>query len=63
MSACWYCYWGWPRPIRDIYDAAAEEFLGDETALLYGPAHVVWADEDWMLAQHCLDHFDEWVRD
>jgi hypothetical protein len=28
----------------------------------YGPAHVVWADENWESAQYCLDYYDEWVR-
>jgi hypothetical protein len=22
---CWFCHWGWPKPIRDIYDRAEKE--------------------------------------
>ena len=56
---CYWCFWGWPKPIRDIYDDCAKR-LGSELPLLYGPGHVVWSDENWRSAQACLDHFDEW---
>jgi hypothetical protein len=59
MGICWYCHWGWPKPIADIYDAAIDQMEGDESLMLYGPAHVVWADENWGSAQFCLDHFEE----
>ncbi len=55
---CYWCCWGWPKPIRDIYDDCTLR-IGDELGLLYGPGHVVWADENWDSAQSCLDHFDE----
>jgi hypothetical protein len=42
---CWYCYWGWPKPIADIYDKYAA-IIGSH-ALEYGRAHVVWADENF----------------
>lgn len=58
---CYWCYWGWPKPIRDIYDDCVKR-AGD-SAMKYGPAHIVWADENWDSAKWCLDHFDEWVRD
>jgi len=71
---CWYCYWGWPKQIRDIYDRAEadidclireypdesndweplEEPRSGEEALNYGPAHVVWSDENWDCAEGCL---------
>lgn len=38
---CWYCYWGWPKPVADIYDAHGGE------ALNCGPGHVVWGDENF----------------
>ena len=63
---CWYCHWGWPKPIMDIYDKALAALrdlpdIGDgEIALLYGPAHIVWEDENFQSAQWCLDNFDEY---
>jgi hypothetical protein len=58
---CYWCYWGWPKPIRDIYDDCVEKLGGDYLALEYGPAHVVWGDENWEAAQRCLDHLDEYA--
>ena len=63
MAICYWCYWGWPKPIRDIYDDCREQMGGDDHPLLYGPAHVVWADENWDCAQSCLDDFDRWCDD
>lgn len=60
MGMCWWCHWGWPKPIRDIYDKALAALDGDESPLLYGPAHVVWGDENWDSAQWCLDEFESW---
>lgn len=46
--SCWYCYWGWPRPVLDVYLEAVEALGGrGEHALESGPAHIVWADENW----------------
>ena len=42
---CWYCYWGWPRPVWEIYRKYEE--LAGESAMKYGPAHVVWEDENF----------------
>ena len=47
MGMCWWCHWGWPKPIHDIYDKALAALDGDESPLLYGPAHVVWVHEIW----------------
>ena len=58
---CYWCHWGWPKPIRDIYDGCVARV--GESPLLYGPAHIVWADENWESAQWCLDHFNEYKRD
>jgi hypothetical protein len=63
MALCWYCHWGWPKKVADIYEAAVKSLRGDDGPLLYGPAHVVWADENFDAAQWCLDHFHEYERD
>ena len=59
---CWWCHWGWPKQIRDIYDNALAELGGDDSALKDGPAHVVWCDENFDFAEWCLSVFDEWVK-
>ena len=56
---CWYCHWGWPKAIRDIYIEATDK-LGHSAPLDYGPAHVVWEDENFGSAQECLDEFDKY---
>ena len=61
MSVCWHCYWGWPIEIAEIYELACNK-IGDR-ALEFGPAHVVWSDENFELAQWCLDEFDTWIQD
>lgn len=60
---CWWCHWGWPKLIADIYDDCVMKLGGDEGPLHWGPAHIVWEDENWEAAQWCLDHFDEYRRD
>ena len=57
-ETCWWCRWGWPKQIHDIYQEAAKK-LEDATALDSGPSHVVWGDENFDSAQWCLDHFDD----
>lgn len=59
---CWYCYWGWAKPVADIYMRAAE-MMDDVRLLHYGPAHVVWEDENWDSAEWCIQHFDEHKED
>lgn len=56
---CYWCYWGWPKPIRDVYDKAVSALGGYTDPLHFGPAHVVWDDECWGHANWCLDWFDE----
>jgi len=63
MGICWYCYWGWPKAVADIYLEALAALNGDETLLKFGPAHIVWSDENFDGAQWCLDHFDEYRRE
>ena len=42
---CWYCKWGWPKQVYDIYLKGVESV--GEMAMDFGPAHVVWADENF----------------
>lgn len=60
MGICWYCHWGWAKPVADIYKEACKR-LDDEDGwcLKYGPSHIVWEDENFDCAELCLDHFDE----
>jgi hypothetical protein len=59
MGICWWCYWGWPKPVAEIYKKALDRLDGYESPLHYGPSHVVWADENWDLTQECLGDFDK----
>lgn len=63
MGYCYWCHWGWPNPIYTIYRDALSKLNGDDSPLLFGPAHIVWEDENWNSAQWCIDHFDEYRRD
>ncbi len=60
---CWYCHYGWPSQVVDIYERYAP--LAGESAMHYGAAHIVWDDENFARhhVQWCLDHFDEYKRD
>lgn len=62
MGICWYCYWGWAKPVFDIYAAAQVKLVALNkdamSALHYGPAHIVWEDENFELAEWCLENFD-----
>ena len=58
---CWYCHWGWPKVIADIYDEALGKMAENRSALHFGPAHVVWEDENFTSAECCLEDF-EWYK-
>ena len=60
---CWYCHWGWPLPIADIYDRYRP--IAGESAMHYGPAHVVWDDENFGREhiEWCLEHFADYSTD
>lgn len=62
---CWWCTWGWPKQIAEIYLEALDKLDGHSLLLLYGPAHVVWGDENWDCAESCLDNMKikRWVYD
>lgn len=56
---CWYCYWGWAKPVADIYLEALKRLDGDDSPLQFGPGHIVWGDENWDHVDYCLEHFEE----
>ena len=58
MSVCWDCHWGWPKPVADIYDKALADLGGYESALEFGPGHIVWSEENFDFAERCLESFD-----
>ena len=60
---CYWCYWGWPKLISDIFNEAVAKLDGNDDSLIYGPAHIVWDDENFDSAQMCLDHFNEYAED
>ena len=57
---CWYCHWGWPIKVANIYKEALERLNDNESPLRYGPARVVWDDENFDLAENYLVKFNEW---
>lgn len=61
MCICWYCHWGWSKPVANIYKEAVKKLNGNEHALHYGGAHIVWEDENFEThhIQWCLDTFEE----
>lgn len=56
---CWWCTWGWPKVIADIYLDALNKLDGDYTPLKFGPAHIVWEDENFNSAKWCIENFDK----
>lgn len=63
MNICWSCYWGWPKPVADIYTKALEQLDGYDSPLEFGPGHVVWSDENFDSAEWCLEHFEDYKGD
>ncbi|GAH80793.1 unnamed protein product, partial [marine sediment metagenome] len=57
--SCWYCHWGWAKPVAEIYTAALAALDGDSSLLEYGPSHIVWADENWDWAERSLENFEK----
>jgi len=47
MPVCWYCYWGWPKAVADIFDDAVKKLGGDGWPLIFGPSRLVWGDENF----------------
>lgn len=63
MSICWYCHWGWPKQAQEVYARGVES--AEESSMLYGPAHIVWADENFDSASvlWCIEHAGEYPGD
>lgn len=61
MGVCWYCYWGWAEPVAKVYSEAVAKLDGWDEGLTYGPAHVVWADENFGddSIKFCLERCDD----
>jgi hypothetical protein len=61
MSFCWYCYWGWPKQVADIYARAVADLDGDSSPLEFGPSHIVWSDENFEESniRYCLGACDD----
>lgn len=56
----------WPRDVRAIYDdCMARIGAAGESAMHFGPAHIVWEDDNFETehVQWCLDNFDEYADD
>lgn len=60
MGVCWYCHWGWAKQVREIYDRGLA--ASSERAMNYGPAHIVWDDENFQqwCVEACLKACDTW---
>ena len=63
MGTCWYCHWGWPKIVADIYTEALKRLDGYDSPLDFGPAHIVWGDENFESAEWCLDNFEKYKGD
>src|ERR1700683_512629 len=60
---CWYCYWGWPKVVREIYDRYEAQLTDSE--LGFGPGHIVWSDENFEdeLIDSCIRDGESGVGD
>jgi len=59
---CWYCHWGVPKPVADIYSKALNQLDDYDSPLLYGPSHVVWDDFnlDDRNIKRCIEYCDQY---
>lgn len=62
-DTCYFCYWGWPKPIAEIYQRAYKdledlaetehddanwlEYENPYDVLHFSFGHLVWEDENW----------------
>jgi len=62
---CYYCYWGWPKPVSEVYMAALSKLDGYEDPLHFGPSHIVWSDENFDdgSIKFCMDQVTKHRRD
>lgn len=63
MGICWYCHWGWAKPVADIYDEAKKRLNGYEGPLHFSSSHIVWEDENFDSAEWCLENFEKYKND
>lgn len=65
INMCWYCHWGVPKPVSDIYYEALDRLNDDDSPLLYGPSHVVWEDFnlDDRNIKRCIEYCDLYEGD
>lgn len=63
MGICWYCHWGWAKPVAEIYEEALRRLDGYDSPLHFGPAHIVWEDENFDSAEWCLENFEKYKGD
>ena len=62
MNICWYSYWGWAKPVADIYREASRRLGGFDYPLHFSPSHAVWEDDNFddCTIECCLKHFDKY---
>ncbi len=62
MGICWYCHWGWPKQVYDIYMKYLALLDGDDVLLEFQQAHIVWSDENFETEciESCIIHADEY---
>lgn len=62
---CWYCYWGWAKPVAEIYQEALRRLNDNRSPLDFSASHIVWDDENFEddSIKWCLEHFDEYGSD
>ena len=58
---CWYCHWGWAKPVAEIYLEARNRLSGDDAPLRYSASHIVWSDENFddESVNWCLQNFNK----
>jgi hypothetical protein len=60
MGTCWYCHWGWPKLVMEVYKASEAKLIEIDSydrVLKFGPSHIVWEDENFDdgSIQFCLE--------
>jgi len=59
MSDCWYCHWGWPAQVANIFWRYEPD--AGTIGMMEGPATVVWGDENF--TDHAIDYCLQQCRD
>ena len=65
MGICWYCHWGWAKPVAGVYREALRRLDGYKCPLHFSASHIVWEDENFedSHVRWCFEHFDEYGHD